>query len=99
MKILERSDTGWHVDHTCTGSGNGGRGCNSILRVSKEDLVYWPGVPGDTWGSRDPSVSFKCPVCDACTDLGKKDWPQNAASLRKVSAKWYKGQEEDFDCK
>lgn len=99
MKILERSDEGWHVDHTCTGWGNGGSGCNSLLRVSKEDLVYYPGVASESWGSREAAVSFKCPVCDACTDLGKKDWPQRASSLRKVGAAWYKGgyQEDSGD--
>jgi hypothetical protein len=97
MEILERSDTGWHVDHNCTGWGNGNRGCNSSLRVSKEDLVYYPGVKSESWGQKDPAVSFKCPICDACTDLGKKDWPQNASRLRKVGSVWYEGGYQERD--
>jgi hypothetical protein len=91
MKVLERSDTSWHVDRTCTGWGNGENGCKSLLRVSKEDLVYNPGVNSESWGGREAVVSFKCPVCNACTDLGKKHWPQNSSQLRQVGAAWYRG--------
>jgi hypothetical protein len=93
MEILERSGSGWHVDSLCTAAGNDGSGCNSLLRVSKEDLVYWPGVlpESNNWlGGHDAAVSFRCPVCDTCTDLLKSNWPQNAMQLKTVTTEWYK---------
>jgi hypothetical protein len=94
MKIIENLQG---KEHRCSGKGNGGNGCNSLLAVVRSDLVYWPGVQSESWGQRDASVSFKCPVCEACTDLDKQHWPQNASSLRNVSVKWFKGQDNFAD--
>ena len=96
MKILEKADTeSWYIDCRCTGFGNAAGGCNSLLRVEKSDLVYWPGVDAETWGQRDPAVSFKCPVCNVRTDLGRDSWPKYHRTLQKVTASWYKDQEQE----
>jgi hypothetical protein len=94
MKVIRKAKGGWSIEVECTGFGNGNNGCGSLLQVKKKDLVYGPGVEGDTWGSRDPSVSFKCKVCQTRTDLGRDDWPQNPRSLTNVSASWYKDTEK-----
>jgi hypothetical protein len=93
MKVLKKAKGGWSIEVLCSGFGNGGKGCGSLLQVKKKDLVYWPGVPGDSWGSRDPAVSFKCKVCDTRSDIGKADWPQNYRNLTNVSSSWYKDTE------
>lgn len=80
MKVLERKE--WAREVTCTGRGNGGNGCGSRLAVERADLMYYAGVPGDTWGSRDPAVTFKCVVCGALNDLDQAHWPQRAAELQ-----------------
>jgi hypothetical protein len=84
MKILEPGIRGenWTIKHRCTGWGNGGKGCNALLQVDFDDLRYYPGVPGDSWGSRDPAVTFKCPCCSELTDLGLNDWPVNYRTLK-----------------
>jgi hypothetical protein len=85
MKIIEPGKFGeenhWNMQHRCTGWGNGGKGCDALLEVDFEDLRYFAGVPGDTWGSRDPAVTFKCPCCSTLTDLGLNDWPKNYRTL------------------
>lgn len=60
MKVL-REGRSWIIEHECTGWNNGGKGCGALLGVSREDLYYYPGVPGDNWGSRESAVMFKCP--------------------------------------
>lgn len=79
MKVLETGTKGlnWTMKHRCTGWGNGGGGCEALLEVEKSDLRYFKGVPGDSWGSRDPAVTFKCPCCSTLTDLGMNDWPKD----------------------
>jgi hypothetical protein len=83
MKILEPGRVGetWTMQHRCTGWGNGGNGCNALLEVEKSDLRFFRGVPGDSWGSRDPAVTFKCPCCSTLTDLGSNDWPRDYKTL------------------
>jgi hypothetical protein len=92
MEILKRLEPNisWSEDLECTSMGNNGQGCGSLLRISFNDLVFWPGVDGDSWGSRDSSVSFKCPVCKHCTDLPKEIWPRNLRELKKVTSSFYK---------
>jgi hypothetical protein len=98
MEILKRSVPAvWQIEHLCTERNNGGNGCNSLLSIIKEDLVYYPGVNSESWGASDPAVSFKCPVCNACTDLRKKDWPRWPASLKNVGAVWYRKQDNIAD--
>lgn len=93
MKIIERSEKpGWCRQFKCTGSGNGGQGCKSLLEVEQDDLRYFEGVPGDTWGSRDPAVSFKCPVCQEVTDIPERYWPYKYDErLKRYTTNWAKG--------
>jgi hypothetical protein len=92
MIVLERSE--FQIEAVCTGAGNGGGGCGSRLGLSRSDLRFYPGVRSDSWGARDPAVSFKCEVCRCCTDLPKKSWPQNYSSLPQVGSAWYKDEED-----
>jgi hypothetical protein len=86
MEVIERKN--WKLDHDCTGSGNGGKGCGSRLRVSRDDLRYWPGVDSDSWGQSDPAVGFKCPVCGSVTDLDKSQWPVRHQALTPFTTQW-----------
>lgn len=101
MKVLEAGKFGlntWTGKYRCTGDYGGG--CQALLEVDKEDLRWYPGVPGDSWGSRDPAVCFKCPICSKVSDVPRKDWPGGASSLRKWTSEWYNNNEiviEDKD--
>jgi len=97
MKILEPGKNGkttWSVQHRCTGWGNGGNGCEALLEIEYSDLRYFPGVPGDSWGSRDPAVCFKCPCCGKLTDLGTNDWPAGYRELQQWSKTWQEAKPE-----
>jgi hypothetical protein len=96
MKVLKpgRPQTEYSVEQTCTGDGNGGGGCGAVLLVEYPDMRYLPGVPGDTWGSRDPAVMFRCCSCGVVTDMAKKDWPHSPAKLPRFSNAWRDGQPE-----
>lgn len=100
MKVLKLGNPlGYTIQAECTGRGNGGGGCGALLEVCKDDMRYYPGVPGDSWGSRDPAVMFKCCECGVCTDVVSKDWPPHARTkLQKWSKRWQDaepGEEED----
>jgi hypothetical protein len=90
MKIIKPGNIGkkWSIQHGCTGWGNKGTGCDALLELEFEDLRYFPGVPGDSWGSRDPAVSFKCPCCGKLTDLGMQDWPTGYHDLPRWTKEW-----------
>lgn len=92
MKVLKPGRYGekWAMEAVCTGSGNGHKGCEATLLVDKEDLRYYKGVPGDSWGSRDPAVCFKCPICSSITDVKEKDWPFDYTNLQPWTQEWYK---------
>jgi hypothetical protein len=87
MKVL-REGRSWILEHDCTGWGNGGKGCGALLGISREDLYYYKGVPGDSWGSRYPAVMFKCPCCGQITDLGRNDWPRSLNTLKTWTEDW-----------
>jgi hypothetical protein len=89
--------TVWAMEVVCTGHGNGNSGCEAVLLVNREDLRYYPGVPGDSWGSRDPAVCFKCPICSSITDVPRKDWPFNYDNLSKWTSAWYKSKSEGIE--
>lgn len=92
MKVLEQGKPNqtWNAEVLCDGSGNGEMGCGSRLELEYDDLVYWPGVPGDSWGSRDPAVSWRCVVCGEVNDLPKFNWPNKPSHLPNVTGGWYK---------
>lgn len=90
MKILEPGRVGktWSIQHRCTGWGNYGDGCEALLELELDDLRYFPSVPGDSWGSREAAVSFKCLCCGQLTDLGLNDWPTGHQTLKPWSKAW-----------
>lgn len=92
MKILEpgRVAEKWTIQHRCTGWGNSTKGCNALLELELDDLRYFPAVPGDSWGSREAAVSFKCPCCGELTDLGLNDWPKSkhVKNLKRWAKEW-----------
>lgn len=68
MEILKagRSQRGWTVQTTCTGSGNGGGGCEAELLVSAGDVF------ATFTNCRDESerhATFECISCGVLTDL------------------------------
>jgi hypothetical protein len=93
MKVLKAGKMGtdgWKIEHLCTGSGNGTTGCEALLEVEYADLRYYKGVPGDSWGSKDSAVCFKCPVCKAVTDIKRDQYPFNMQNLKAWTREWYK---------
>lgn len=91
MKIIERAEKPtWCKQYRCTGMGNNGHGCNSLLEMTPDDLVHFMGSgTGNGWAASEPAVSFKCPVCGTATDIPKEDWP-NTTNIRKVKSNWYR---------
>ena len=100
MKVLKPGKYGakWAMESVCTGAGNSGNGCEAHLLVDKNDLRYFEGVPGDSWGSRDPAVCFKCPICSCVTDIPRKSWPFDHDNLIPWTSDWYKSKgAPDYD--
>ena len=93
MKVLEfgKFTDQWNIKHRCTGSGNGGNGCEALLEVEKSDLRHYPSRDTGSWGDCDEAVLFKCPICDTLTDLAKKDWPKLVRDLIPYSDAWKNG--------
>lgn len=92
MRVI-KPGKGYTDEVECTGGGNGGKGCRAILGVDRDDLRYYEGVPGDTWGSRDPEVCFRCPECGEVTDLPHNKWPSDVQNLKRFTKAWKLGQE------
>ena len=69
MKVLQKGE-GWKLDVNCTGRGNGGGGCGSLLEVREEDIYNTYNY--DFTGERDTYYTIVCPVCGKETDI-----PQN----------------------
>lgn len=68
MKILEKG-TGWSIEQRCTGAGNGGGGCNSLLLVEEHDIYVTSHT--DIAGDTDYFYTFACPVCGRETDINE----------------------------
>jgi hypothetical protein len=71
MKILKpgREQSGWAIETTCTGEGNGGGGCGAVLLVEAADLYI---TSRDTMGrDYEEFATFQCPTCGVETDLSK----------------------------
>lgn len=92
MKILKRAEipSSWSMEATCDCNGNMGNGCGSLVLLEIDDLVYWPGVPGDTWGSRDPVISWRCPVCNGPNDLRKGEYVGSWSGFKRITSAWYR---------
>lgn len=85
MKVIKpgREQHGWVNELTCTGNGNGGGGCDAVLLVEEDDVYQ-------TYdGSTDYYLTFRCPQCNAQTDI------ENAPSslIRAVKARAVAGRE------
>lgn len=92
MEVIERGE-GWAIDVTCTGKGNGGGGCQSKLKVNKENLYITQSHHYD--GSSESYITFRCPECQIETDVdtskvpsaisrnlrGKKEWEALATDI------------------
>lgn len=74
MKVLEKGP-GWSIKQTCTGRGNGGGGCNSLLEVEATD-IYVTSLT-DYLGDTDYYFTFKCIICGRETDIPSKEVPSS----------------------
>ena len=68
---------------TCTGEGNGGNGCGSILRITKEDLFQTHSSFMGRYETKYATVL--CPVCAELTDLASTDKPPAEVQLGTVT--------------
>lgn len=80
MKVLERKEAGWRKQ-TCTGYGNGGKGCGSVLLLDLEDVYQTAHT--DLGGCRETFTTFRCPVCHVETDIKDPPLPVRDAAARR----------------
>ena len=62
------------------------------LEIELDDLVFYPGVEGDSWGSRPHTYSFRCPLCKTCTDINESEYPPMSIAAGKITyvdSTWY----------
>lgn len=85
MKILEKGP-GWNIEQRCTGKGNGGGGCNSLLLVEEHDIYVTAHT--DLSGVTDYYYTYCCPVCGKETDIPETDLP---SSIKMQKLEYYKG--------
>jgi hypothetical protein len=91
MKVLElgkNAKENWNLKTKCTGNGNRDKGCNSILLVEYDDLRYFEGQEYP-WRIQPAAVCFKCPVCNAVTDLEKTEWPTDVRNITAWAFDWH----------
>ena len=69
MKVLKQNTEhkGWKCKLVCTGSGNRGHGCKSLLLVGVTDVYETKNT--DYGGGTDYYQTFCCPVCGTETDI------------------------------
>jgi hypothetical protein len=91
MKVVK--ETKWKVRIECTGAGNGGSGCGSLLEAERSDLRWFAGT--DYPIERPSAVCVRCPVCGQITDLKRDEYPHNPSSLQPFSTAWREGREGD----
>ena len=84
MKVIEKGP-GWSIKCKCTGAGNGNAGCESTLLVEEEDIYVTSHT--DYAGDTDYYYTFRCPVCEAETDIPDNKLP---ARIRESALRLYK---------
>lgn len=89
--IRQGSPTRWSVEVECTGVGNGGYGCDSLLKVNTDDLRYYEGTDYPVYRSK--AVTMKCPICNKLTDIPEESWPMRYYDLEKYTNAWAEGTE------
>lgn len=89
MEVLKEG-TPYAVDITCTGNGNGGKGCGAELRASREDM-RWFAEQEFPWRIQPAAVTIRCPGCGTMTDLLREDWPRDYAKLTPWTGAWRDG--------
>lgn len=69
MEILTKGKDvqSWSIDWNCTGYGNGGGGCDALLRVEESDFFRTP--DSDMSGHHGYFSTFQCPICKVWTDV------------------------------
>lgn len=81
MKVIKkgRPQKGWSKQYKCTGAGNGGGGCGTILLVSKYDIYQ------TSMGEIDELDTFCCCQCGVETDI--ENLPVSPEGTRPPEAK------------
>jgi hypothetical protein len=67
MKVLVKNSEKWKKEVVCTGKGNGGLGCKSVLEIEAEDLYKTQNC--DYRGDCDVYSTITCPECGVETDV------------------------------
>ena len=69
MKIIKQGnpEKQWTKRFTCTGGGNGTRGCKAVLEVTVGDLFTTRSSHYD--GSNESYITFRCCRCGVLTDV------------------------------
>lgn len=70
----------WCLRQKCTGYGNSGIGCKSLLLVEQDDIYMTRSCCCN--GDYDLCYTFKCPVCGNETDVNE----DNLSSMAKLLA-------------
>jgi len=91
MEIVQTGKTMggcWEAEIECSGAGNGGSGCEAILKVSETDLYQtYKSCMGrdETW-----CATFMCPCCGTETDIANTDgyrhseWPGGRLQIKEL---------------
>ena len=81
MKVLIKRPA-WNLKIICTGKGNGGGGCKSLLLVEENDIYATSHT--DYAGDTDYYYTVRCPVCDKETDIPEWALP-SSIRIKKVN--------------
>ncbi len=77
MKVLEhgkpKEKKPWSIKRVCTGNGNDECGCRSKLLIEETDIYMT--YHEHYWGETDSYFTFRCPVCNAETDINENSIP------------------------
>ena len=82
MEVVKkgREQRGWSKKFKCTGKGNGGGGCGTILLVSEYDFYETSRICYD--GSGDTYNTFCCSECGVETDVPSRSKPPELRGRR-----------------